>query len=162
MANNLIGKSTNLPLPAPTTTEQLYMRARKMVQTGGGSKEERQALLAQLESLSRKATKQEIAEHLAILLGACATGNVDLEVRARVMAEDVGASQPSIGVLELGCRNLRRVSQFTPTIARLLQALKDADSERHRILWKLGEQRNYAPECSVEFMLPEEEPDTRI
>ena len=139
--------------PAPTEREQIYLRARRMMH-GGASSEQRQDVVSQLASLSRKATRQEIAEHLAVLLKAFDVGKADLEGRARILAEDVGASEPSVGVLELACRNLRRTAKFLPSIAEVFTALKEANSERLYIFHKLGHRNHYQPECSIEHMLP--------
>jgi hypothetical protein len=154
MTRDLTTTTANLPLPAPSETDQIYIRARQWLY-GGGTKEERQALASKLGALSRPATMQEIVKHLAILLKALDNGKVDLEVRARVMAEDVGAAEPSIGVLELACTNLRRAptSIFLPSIGQVLAALAEADKKRGEYLRKFGGTYNKR-ECNVIWMLP--------
>jgi hypothetical protein len=152
--SNLVKKLENLP--TPETSDQLYRRANRMIL--GYQRESDQDcldLIAALDALSRPATKVEIAQHLAVMLKSFPnSGNTDREAFARILAEDVGASQPSIGVLELACRNLRRSARFIPTINETLEALAGAASERMQIFSRIGNERRRHQECSAEEMLP--------
>jgi hypothetical protein len=154
MKNNLVEKTKNLPTPAPT--EQLYRRVRQLTKSGTiESLEEGKALLTEMETLARPATKAEIAQHLAIMLKAFPnSGNADREAFVRILAEDVGASQPSLGVLDVACRKLRRTARFMPTINETLEALVEATEERRQIFYTLGHHQPKR-ECWADQMLPE-------
>lgn len=78
-----------------------------------------------LGSASRPATKDEIAKQMAGLL-ACFPGNRE-PIFGRVLCEDVGALQPSIGGLESACRSLRRTCTFMPVIAEVIEAVQLAE-----------------------------------
>jgi hypothetical protein len=157
MGTNLVEKAENLP--TPERTDQLHRRANRIIRGLAQEPEEsRQAIVAELEALSRPAAKAEIAQHLAVMLQSFPNaGNANREIFVRVLAEDVGASQPSIGVLELACRNLRRTARFMPTINETLEALAEAERERASIFYQLGNRRQRRRECSAEEMLPQRE-----
>jgi hypothetical protein len=142
--------------PTPERTDQLYRRASRMLRGHQReSDEDCRAIITELDALSRPATKVEIAQHLAVMLKSFPnSGNTDREAFARILAEDVGASQPSIGVLELACRNLRRNARFIPTINETLEALAGAAGERMQIFHRIGNERRLRQECSAEEMLP--------
>jgi hypothetical protein len=74
---------------------------------------------------TRPATRDEIATHVAALI-ACYPGNRD-PLYGRMLCEDVGAAQPSIGALEAACRHLRRTVKFAPAIAEMVEALTEAE-----------------------------------
>jgi hypothetical protein len=155
MENNLIEKTESLP--TPERTDQLYQRANRMIRGYAREPEEDcRDLVAELEELSRPAAKAEIARHLAVMLQSFPNaGNADRQVFVRVLAEDVGASRPSIGVLELACRNLRRSARFMPTINETLEALAEAARERAKIFGQLGNRRHVRQECAADEMLPD-------
>jgi len=90
-----------------------------------------------LSAMQRPATCREVREHLAILMGCLAGSKADAEVFGRMLVIDVGALSPSIGALEAACRNLRRTSTFTPSIAEVLQALTEAEKQLTGARWRL-------------------------
>jgi hypothetical protein len=147
-------------LPKPDRTDQLYRRVNQLTR-GANPREhdECPAIVAELEALSRPATKAEIATKLSIMLHAFPNaGNADREAFVRTLADDVGASQPSIGVLDLACRYVRRNARFIPTINEVLQALAAAASEREKIFYILGK-KGARLECAAAEMF--EDPDQR-
>jgi hypothetical protein len=97
-------------------------------------REEAQATLAKLESLSRLATREEIALHIGAFLSRLPNAVKD-EAYVSGLAGDVHESPPSIGVLELGLRTLRlnRKSTFIPATNEVLRALARAARERQAI-----------------------------
>jgi hypothetical protein len=152
MANSPVEKTENLPTPEPT--DRLYRRANQLVRSNKPFEPaESSAIVAELEALSRPATKVEIAEHLVVMLKGVPKAPAPDYVR--ILAEDVGASQPSIGTLDLACRNVRRTTTFIPTINQVLKALAAAAKERQFLFSNLGK-RNTRMECSAEEMLPVE------
>src|SRR5229473_3185304 len=82
---------------------------------------EAERLLARMEKLSAPASKTQLANHLAVLLKSFPNaGKDDAEVFGRMLCEDVGAQQPSVGGIEAACRHLRRTCRFIPTISEVL------------------------------------------
>jgi hypothetical protein len=79
---------------------------------------------------SKPVTREDIAKHI-ILLIACFPGNRE-PVFGRMLCEDVGALQPSVGALESACRDLRRTSKFMPAICEVIEAVRLAEG---RIKW---------------------------
>jgi hypothetical protein len=87
--------------------------------------------LARIQQLSAPASKVQIANHLALLLKSFPNAGKDnAEVFGRMLCEDVGAQQPTIGALEAACRVLRRTSRFIPTISEALAALAEAEASQ--------------------------------
>jgi hypothetical protein len=78
---------------------------------------------AAVESLARPATRREIGQHLAALVGSFPL-NRDGEIFGRLLVEDVAATAPSIGALERACTRLRRTSKFLPSISEVLEAVR--------------------------------------
>jgi hypothetical protein len=115
-------------------------------------REEARGVLAKLESLSRLATREEIALHIGAFLSRLPNAVKD-EAYVNGLAGDVHESQPSIGVLELGLRTLRlnRKSTFIPATNEVLRALARAARERQQIIWRLGK-RDVPLECYAEKM----------
>ncbi len=91
--------------------------------------------LARIQQLSAPASKVQIANHLALLLKSFPNAGKDnAEVFGRMLCEDVGAQQPTIGALEAACRVLRRTSRFIPTIAEALEALTAAEESQRKTI----------------------------
>jgi hypothetical protein len=135
--------------PDPPTKELIAQR------------EEAQATLAKLESLSRLATREEIALHIGAFLSRLPNAVKD-EAYVSGLAGDVHESQPSIGVLELALRTLRlnRKSTFIPATNEVLRALARAARERQAIIRRLGKRGPPALECDAEKMF-DPDPDPR-
>jgi hypothetical protein len=96
-------------------------------------------LCAKLRKLSKPATKIEIANHLALLLKSFPNAGKDnAEVFGRMLCEDIGAQQPTIGGLEAACRHLRRTNRFIPVIAEVLTALAEAEASQRQIIRTLS------------------------
>jgi hypothetical protein len=96
-------------------------------------------ICAGLAKLSKPAAKIEIAKHLALLLKSFPNAGKDnAEVFGRMLCEDVGAQQPTIGGLEAACRELRRTCRFLPTICEILTALAEAEASQGKIIGTLS------------------------
>jgi hypothetical protein len=98
--------------------------------------EEAETLLAAVSVASeaiaeagRPATRKEIAIALAKLLlrGWPNAGKADVEGFGELLAEDVTAARPSIAALVQGCAKVRRTSEYFPTIAKVLEAIREVD-----------------------------------
>lgn len=77
----------------------------------------------------REATRNEVIKCLGTML-ACMTGNKqDNAIYAKVLQADVIEEKPSIGAIEVACRRLRQTQTFTPSIAEVLTAVREAQRE---------------------------------
>jgi hypothetical protein len=155
MGNNLTQNTTYGP---QGSADGIYRRAKKLRGVNNPLEhEECKAVVAELNALSRPATNAEIVQHLAVLLASVPNAVKD-DASVRILAEDVLESAPSLGVLELGCRTLRRnrASSFQPTINEVLKALARAARERRELFWGLGKQQ-VSLECSASEMF--DDPD---
>jgi len=98
-----------------------------------------QTVSTQMAAIARPATRREIAEHCAILVGCMTVSKVNPAVFTKMLAIDVGAAQPSIAALESGCRRLRRTATFLSiaevitTIAEAEKSFSDARSRLQRL-----------------------------
>lgn len=82
------------------------------------------------EALVAPATKRDLANHLGVLVKSFPNaGRDNAEIYGRMLLEDVGAQQPSVGAVEAACRHLRRTSTFLPTIAEVLNALGESKKQ---------------------------------
>jgi hypothetical protein len=90
---------------------------------------------AALERLGQPATSEEIALHLATMVGSFPDrSKADADVYGNVLPIDVGALQPTLGGIEAGCRNLRR--QFSgqfgrrmPSVSEVVTAVREAENK---------------------------------
>ena len=74
------------------------------------------------------ATRREIAERLAALSGAIPNGNrVDPEAYGKMLTIEVTATRPSKAALSAACRELIRTAHWLPSIAEVLQAIREAE-----------------------------------
>lgn len=98
--------------------------------------EEAETLLAAVSAASeaiaeagRPASRKEIAVALAKLLlrGFPNPGKADVEGFGELLAEDVTAARPSIAALVQGCAKVRRTSEYFPTIAKVLEDIREVD-----------------------------------
>lgn len=70
---------------------------------------------------ARLATKEEIKRELQVLVGSFPNASkANLEVYGRALALDIIDDQPCIEALVVGCKALRQVSKFLPTISEVL------------------------------------------
>jgi hypothetical protein len=116
-------------LPALPNIERVYANAHRVrcIPSDQEFMPEAQAALDGLNAVARPATELEIANHLTILITCYPNAGVaDRSVYSRVLAEDVATMQPSIGVVESSCRNMRRTLKFCPAICEVLDAVKAA------------------------------------
>ena len=161
MGNNLVEKTEGGLPTSWARASQIYLRARRMMRGYGSESEEgSREIVAFLEEGSRPIkTKVEIATQLGMMLHGFPNGlnKVDPEY-IQTLAQRVGLSQPTFGVLELACLNLVDQSRpFTvPFINDMLVALAEAARERRHMFAEIGNDRNYRQECSAEYMLPYE------
>jgi hypothetical protein len=81
-------------------------------------------LRSRIAKATRAATREEIVQHVGMLV-ACYPSNRD-PLYGRMLCEDIGAAEPSIGALEAACRHLRRTLKFAPAISEVLEELKKA------------------------------------
>ena len=83
-----------------------------------------QMLALRIAEGRRCATREEIGEHIALLLGSFPYGNVpDPDVYTRMMIEEIAAVGPSIMVVDSACRSLRRSLRWLPSIAQALETI---------------------------------------
>lgn len=76
----------------------------------------------------RPATTREIAVALGRLLKAFPNaGKADVATFGEMLVEDVVAARPSIAAVVQGCTKLRRTCKFLPTIAEVLEAIREVD-----------------------------------
>lgn len=88
------------------------------------------ALGAHLAASQIPATSDEIAEHLALTIGAFPNAKpANPEVFGRMLVEEVKASRPSIGALEAACRLVRRTQRFCPAIAEVIRTLELVEND---------------------------------
>lgn len=81
------------------------------------------------------ASRQEISQHLALLIGAFPTPvqASDPAVYSRMMVEDCVAARPSRLAIESACTKLRRTLKWPPAISEVLEML--ADEQRFWSVW---------------------------
>ncbi|MBK5958588.1 hypothetical protein CCR97_10255 [Rhodoplanes elegans] len=77
------------------------------------------------------ATDDEIAKHLALLVAAFphAGRDHDLALYGRLLAEDVRATQPTVGALSAAVRTLRTTREWLPAIAAVLAEVAVQESK---------------------------------
>jgi hypothetical protein len=165
--NDIVKFSQTENLPSVRAEEQIFRDASALIErwhrahneTGGPGRSHYEYLVAvideltpaaekvcaRLAKLSKPATKIEIANHLALLLKSFPNAGKDnAEFFGRMLAEDVGAQQPTRGGIEAACRALRQGCRFIPTISETLEALVKAEGAQRlqvRILAELPQQR---------------------
>jgi hypothetical protein len=84
------------------------------------------------------ATHDDVAFQLAALVAAYPNSRAD-ELFGRLIVSDVGASEPSVGALDAGCRHLRRTLKFPPAISEVCQAVESAADMFKRAIRHLDE-----------------------
>jgi hypothetical protein len=83
-----------------------------------------QTLALRISDRHRCTTREEIGEHIALLLGSFPYSNVpDPDVYTRMMIEEIAAVGPSLMVLDSACRSLRRSLRWLPSIAQVLEII---------------------------------------
>ncbi len=80
---------------------------------------------AQLSRLQAKATKLEIFNQLALVTESRA--KVENAVYGRMLIEDVGAQEPSVGAIIATSRRVRRTCKYRPEIAEVIEILDDEE-----------------------------------
>lgn len=138
----------NSALPEPTYHSRLFQRAAQAMHShqaalrhnSAGEKlaalndvlPHVQTVLSELQELGRRATKTEIAKHLALLVKSIPNpgGAADGEIYGRMLVEDISADQPAIGDLQDACRQIRRTSTFLPSIAEVFTEIGEAQNRR--------------------------------
>lgn len=126
MANNLVNQTGGPPgLP---NREQVLARAAE------AKPSQIEALHADLLALAQPASRRDIGEHLAILIGCFPNAKTDdTEIFGRMMAEFVAETNPSLSDVEAACHGLIKTMRFRPAIAEVLEAL--AWEKQHRLQW---------------------------
>ncbi|MGY4399861.1 hypothetical protein [Bradyrhizobium sp. USDA 3315] len=82
------------------------------------------AIKAEVSALRRLAEPQEIKRQLQILIGAFPNASKqDLSIYGVALLEDVVGERPAVSALVKACRELRRTSNFVPTISEVLAEL---------------------------------------
>ncbi len=85
--------------------------------------------------MGRPATRAEVGEQIAKLIGAYPNARpADPEIFGRLLVDDVLDARPSAFELVTACRDLRRTSRFIPSIAEVLEAIKEAKKKAQAIL----------------------------
>jgi hypothetical protein len=95
---------------------------RQLVQSGRP-----QQLITTLAPLLRPATRDEIAKHVAALLGCFSINRAEVRLFTKMLILDIEAAQPSAVALERGLTRVRRTAKFTPSIGEVLDAIRGAD-----------------------------------
>jgi hypothetical protein len=91
------------------------------------------SVLAQLRTGEAKATTAEISQRLALVIGSNpSAGKGDAAVYGRMLAERVGAHEPTVGALEAACLRIMDTQTFLPSIAEVLTALKAEEAQQAR------------------------------
>lgn len=89
------------------------------------------SVLAQLRTGEAKATTAEISQRLALVIGSNpSAGKGDAAVYGRMLAERVGAHEPTVGALEAACLRIMDTQTFLPSIAEVLAALKAEEAQQ--------------------------------
>jgi hypothetical protein len=86
-------------------------------------------LAKRIKETNRPASKDDIASAILLLMGSFVTSRSELEIRAKMMAGDIGAQAPGWFAIDIACRKLRRTLKFAPMISEVLEAIKQAESE---------------------------------
>jgi hypothetical protein len=88
---------------------------------------------ATLEQMCGPATRQEISMYLATVMASFPDrSKLDDHVYGKVLPEEVGALQPSLGAVDAGCRRLRREFQTrygrrSPSVPEVVAAIREAE-----------------------------------
>lgn len=91
------------------------------------------SVLAQLRLGEAKATTAEISQRLALVIGSNpAAGKGDAAIYGRMLAERVGAQEPTVGALEAACLRIMDTQTFLPSIAEVLTVLKAEEAQQSR------------------------------
>lgn len=97
------------------------------------------SVLAQLRTGEVKATTAEISQRLALVIGSNpSAGKGDAAVYGRMLAERVGAQEPTTGALEAACLRIVDTQKFLPSIAEVLTALKSEEALQARWIASLS------------------------
>jgi len=97
------------------------------------------SVLAQLRLGEAKATTVEISQRLALVIGSNpSAGKGDAAVYGRMLAERVGAQEPTVGALEAACVRIMDTQTFLPSIAEVLTALKAEEAQQARWIMLLS------------------------
>lgn len=97
------------------------------------------AVLGQLRAGEAKATTAEISQRLALVIGSNpSAGKGDAAVYGRMLAERVGANEPTVGALEAACIRIMDTQTFLPSIAEVLTALKAEEALQARWIASLS------------------------
>jgi len=97
------------------------------------------SVLAQLLIGEVKATTAEISQRLALVIGSNpSAGKGDAAVYGRMLAERVGAQEPTTGALEAACLRIMDTQTFLPSIAEVLTALKAEEALQARWIASLS------------------------
>jgi len=76
-----------------------------------------------------KLSRRVVSEQIALLLGSFQNARPGTpKVFGRMLTEEVYAARPSAIVLESACRHVRRMQDFSPSIAEVLKAIKNESS----------------------------------
>ncbi|MCX5517773.1 hypothetical protein OSH10_04945 [Kaistia defluvii] len=97
------------------------------------------SVLNQLRTGEAKATTAEISQRLALVIGSNpSAGKGDAAVYGRMLAERVGAQEPTTGALEAACLRIMDTQTFLPSIAEVLTALKAEEALQARWIASLS------------------------
>jgi hypothetical protein len=89
------------------------------------------ALVASLDSAIEPASITDIKREVALLLAAYPSKD-DLAPFAQLLVAEIASDPPSRLILAAACRKLRRTSKFRPSIAEVLELLKEERSRELR------------------------------
>jgi hypothetical protein len=96
-------------------------------------------VLSQLRTGEAKATTAEISQRLALVIGSNpSAGKGDAAIYGRMLAERVGAHEPTTGALEAACLRIMDTQTFLPSIAEVRTALKAEEALQARWIASLS------------------------
>lgn len=97
------------------------------------------SVLAQLRTGEAKATTAEISRLLALVIASNpSAGKGDAAAYGRMLAERVGAHEPTVGALEAACLRIVDTQTFLPSIAEVLTALRAEEAALSRWIGSLS------------------------
>ena len=83
------------------------------------------ALLADLQALARPASRRDIGEHSAIIIGCYPNAKTeDAEIYGRAFAEYIAEANPALSDLEAARHRIIKTFVFRPSIAEVLMVLE--------------------------------------
>jgi hypothetical protein len=90
-----------------------------------------------VDQAKKKATRPQISSQVAVLVAAFPQAGKADSAYGRILCEDVGAQEPSVGALDIACRKLRRNGRFLPIVGEVLEVLAKAEDDLEKVTERL-------------------------